>query len=150
MKVLLPIVGALLYHLTLTTALITLDTIRNLTALTDDARLRIVDLSDLERGVGVSGRVLGERGNGQAVLIIGRGEDEGEVEDVSYSASNTGFSGVSWSNALWCVVQCSELMRFIPIGSTNQDFSVCMFGGDVLAIIVACPACPSRGCDKRD
>jgi hypothetical protein len=65
----------------LTSAFIQQETIRNLTIITDECRERIVSLGSVSQ-VDEMARVLG--GAGQTVLR-GGGDDEDEVEDVSFT-----------------------------------------------------------------
>jgi hypothetical protein len=76
------------FSLRLCWGLVTLDTIRNLTAVTDECKERIVESGN----VVVEGmpRVLGGVGAGQVVL--GGGDEE--VEDVSFESGFLGFLGV--------------------------------------------------------
>lgn len=82
-----PYLTYLALFLSISTALITLESIRDLTRLTDDLRGKIEDSVEdsVEGKVRVEGNgVSGERGQ---VVFSGRGKngdvDEGEVEDVS-------------------------------------------------------------------
>jgi hypothetical protein len=73
----------------LTHALVTLQTIRNLTQATDESRERIVEsgaVGDTEGVVEIDemARVLGGVGVGGGQAVLGRDGEEGEVEDVSF------------------------------------------------------------------
>lgn len=70
----------LLHLATISSALLTLDVIRNLTEGTDGYRERILDA---EGGLGV-GVGLGSGGGDGGQVVLGGEGDEGEIEDVSF------------------------------------------------------------------
>jgi len=82
---LLPAALALTTWCHLTSALLSFDAMRNLTELTDECRSRILEVGSID-GVEIEVDAMAAvlNGGGQSQTVLRGGDEEGEVEDVSF------------------------------------------------------------------